>query len=520
MAVTDKQVGWLAAASGLALLAAVAVLIGGHTVHAAPAAIHAPVLHDAATQQWAMQQHGVPMRKHAQRVHYHGAYHVSLVRLTPAHAADLPSLHWLLLDLNVDVWAEGRTHVDVRTADTHALTEALRRSQPGVHADTIVADVEKQLLAPYWRAIDERTAATAQRSVAAQLHDPKAWFAEYHDLDEIYEWYRLLAAAHKDRITITRNVGTTHEGREIMALRFTNHASANAALPKKQIYVQGGIHAREWISHAIAQYIAFHLATSNDTAITALLDEAEVVLVPVVNPDGYAYTWTTDRIWRKNRRNNGHGAFGVDLNRNYPAHWGEGGSFTSPFVDKYMGPSAGSEPELQALMAFFDSLPRVVAALDLHSFSQVILRPLGWTGEDAMHEKQHKTVGDAMAQIIKNVHGTDYVSEKLFDFVLTSGTATDWFYMQSRPLTNLLGDDAIDKSNDVTVRKTALPPDHATVFRPYSFTLELRPLHPGFGDGFFDGFMLDPSEIVPVGEEVLPAFLHFARFAMDNVLTG
>ncbi|KAJ3366712.1 hypothetical protein GGF32_003356 [Allomyces javanicus] len=208
------------------------------------------------------------------------------------------------------------------------------------------------------------------------------------------------------------------------------------------------------------------------------------------------------------------------LNRNYPAHWGEGGSYANPLIDKYMGSSAGSELELQAFMAFFDPLPRVVAALDLHSFSQVILRPLGWTGEDAVHEKQHKTVGDAMAQIIKNVHGKDYVSEQLLDFVLTSGTATDWFYMQSRPLTNLLGDDAIDKSNDVTAGKKAPPPEHATVFRPYSFTLEeLRPLHPGFGVGFFGGFMLDPSEIVPVGEEMLPAFLHLARFAMENVLT-
>ncbi|KNE61188.1 hypothetical protein AMAG_06938 [Allomyces macrogynus ATCC 38327] len=463
-----------------------------------------------------MRQHSVA-RKHAHRAHYHGH---SLVRLMPAHAADLPALHRLLLDLNADVWAESPAHVDVRAADAEALTEALRQSlSVGVHAETIVADVEKQLLAPYWRAIDKRADATSRPSVAAQLHDPKSWFAEYHDLNEIYEWYQLLTVTHKDRITITRNVGFSHEGRELMAVRFTNHASTKATQIKKQIYVQGGIHAREWISHSTAQYIAYHLATSNDTAITTLLDEAEVVLVPVVNPDGYAYTWTTDRIWRKNRRNNGHGAFGVDLNRNYPAHWGEGGSFTNPFVDKYMGPSAGSEPELQALMAFFDSLPRVVAALDLHSFSQVILRPLGWTGEDAVHESQHKTVGDAMARIIKSVHGKDYVSEKLFDFVLTSGTATDWFYMQSRPLTNLFGA-ADGKSNDVaTMKKMALPPEHATVFRPYSFTLELRPLHPGFGDGFFDGFMLDPSEIVPVGEEVLPAFLHFARFAMENVLT-
>ncbi|KNE59516.1 hypothetical protein AMAG_03787 [Allomyces macrogynus ATCC 38327] len=109
------------------------------------------------------------------------------------------------------------------------------------------------------------------------------------------------------------NVGTTHEGRKIMALRFTNPVSAriNATLPKKQFYVQGGIHARELISHAATQYFAYHLATSNETAITTLLDETEVVLVPVVNPGGYAYTWNGDRLWRKNRHVNNDGSSGV-----------------------------------------------------------------------------------------------------------------------------------------------------------------------------------------------------------------
>ncbi|KNE61189.1 hypothetical protein AMAG_06939 [Allomyces macrogynus ATCC 38327] len=497
-----KRIGWLAAAS-VALLAAVAVLIGGHAVHAAPAAaLQALVLNDDATTQWAMHSTKGRTNSH-QRVHYHGH---SLVRLTPARAADLPALHQLLLDLNIDVWSALRGQVDVRAADAHVLKQALDRYLPGVRARTLVADVEKQLLEPHWHAIDERVAV---KSVAAQLHDPKSWFAEYHHLDEIYEWYQLLAAAHKDRITLMRNVGTTHEGRELMALRFTNHSSTNVTLPKKQVYVQGGIHAREWIAHATTQYIAYHLATSDDQTITSLLDEVEIVLVPIVNPDGYAYSWTGDRLWRKNRRADARGVFGVDLNRNYPSHWGEAGASKFRFSDTYMGPSPGSEPEVQALMALFDSLPRVVAALDLHAFSQAILHPPSWTLTDTVHEPQLKAMGDAMSQIIKSVHGKDYVSERLVDLYPHSATGTDWWYDQSRPLDNLAGKRGVDAMN-MSARKT--------VFRPYSFTIELRPSQEDTWQTGGSGFILDKREIIPVGEEILPAFLYYARTALDNVL--
>ncbi|KAJ3346302.1 hypothetical protein GGF32_007810, partial [Allomyces javanicus] len=175
------------------------------------------------------------------------------------------------------------------------------------------------------------------------------------------------------------------------------------------------------------------------------------------------------------------------LNRNYPSHWGEAGAST-------------------AMMALFDSLPRVVAALDLHAFAQLVLRPPGLTFEDTLHEPQFKAMGDAMARIIKNVHGVDYVSEKEIDLYPVSATATDWWYDQSRPLRNLVGKHAAD-ADDMNM------PARGTVFRPYSYTIELRPSR-----SKPPGFMLDEREIIPVGEEILPAFLYYARTALDNVL--
>ena len=78
-------------------------------------------------------------------------------------------------------------------------------------------------------------------------------------------------------------------------------------------------HAREWISPMTVMYIAERLASTYETdpRVRAILDRAEFIFVPVVNTDGYVYTWTTERFWRKNRRNNGGGSYGVDLNRNW-----------------------------------------------------------------------------------------------------------------------------------------------------------------------------------------------------------
>ncbi|KAI9215845.1 hypothetical protein BC828DRAFT_336387, partial [Blastocladiella britannica] len=253
------------------------------------------------------------------------------------------------------------------------------------------------------------------------------WFTAYHPFDDVIAWYKELAAQHPQRVAqFISDVGTTHEGRKIVALKVTNVNSTTPAAEKQQIYIQGGIHAREWISHATTQYITYNLVTSDEPRITSLLDTVEFLIVPIVNPDGYVHTWSSDRLWRKNRRDNGGGAYGVDLNRNWDANWGHGGSSSFPHSDTYMGPSVASEPETKALAALFAAHPRIVAGLDMHSYSQLILRPIGWDKRPAPHEKQHKAVTDQMAKIIKKIHGKTYVSQKSIDLYPTTGSASDW----------------------------------------------------------------------------------------------
>jgi carboxypeptidase A1 len=103
-----------------------------------------------------------------------------------------------------------------------------------------------------------------------------------------------------------------------------------------------GQHAREWIAPATALYMAHKLTSEFSEAqpVNHLLHNMEIVIVPIVNPDGYEYTRSGDRLWRKNRRiNNGSSYMGVDLNRNWDIKWGQisGGSSGNPSSEVYRG---------------------------------------------------------------------------------------------------------------------------------------------------------------------------------------
>ena len=115
-------------------------------------------------------------------------------------------------------------------------------------------------------------------------------------------------------------------------------------------------HAREIMTVEMCLYFARYLCENygTDPVATFLVDNRQIWFVPIVNPDGFVYNEDNDPdgggMWRKNRRPGGGGCYGVDNNRNYPYMWVGDGSSGNPCDDDYRGPSAGSEPENQALM--------------------------------------------------------------------------------------------------------------------------------------------------------------------------
>lgn len=185
----------------------------------------------------------------------------------------------------LDVWSSSATASEVMLRPQE-LRYALGS---GIGMDVVVDDVQ--------RLVDAE-----QRSLGQN-----EWFKAYHPLSDIKEWFQELAAQHQS-VSFQEEIGKSVEGRSIFALRF-GEAKEN----KPQVYVQSLQHAREWISGAATQYLARHLVTTEEGK--ALLEAVEIVLVPVANPDGYAFSWTNERLWRKNRRLNSGGSYGVGTAR-------------------------------------------------------------------------------------------------------------------------------------------------------------------------------------------------------------
>jgi hypothetical protein len=304
------------------------------------------------------------------------------------------------------------------------------------------------------------------------------WHEEYHPFDDIVNYYFTRCQSALSICTFVNSTGNlTWNGNRIAAA----HLTIGSPTGKPVVYWEFNIHAREWITSASGQYIFDQILlryAAGDAQVTRILTNTLLVFIPVVNPDGLEHTWTVDRMWRKNRRNNG-GSYGVDLNRNFDAQWGGVGSSGTPSSDTYRGPSPASEPETQALNNYFLNLGNVVGAIDIHSYGQLILRPYTHIQSAPPDETAHKVIGDTMRDLIFPVHGKTYTSGRWYSTLYaSSGVAQDWWYQKGA----------------------------------YGFTVELRPL------GSFPGFELPPDEIIPQGEELMPAFLYFAEAVVADPL--
>jgi hypothetical protein len=199
---------------------------------------------------------------------------------------------------------------------------------------------------------------------------------EYPDLAQIRAQMDAAEAAFPSIcrvVNLTEAYGTapTFEGRNIVGVKISDNVTEDEDEPA--FLLVGAHHAREIVTPVVALY-AIEQFTQHygvDPAITSLVDEYEIWVVPVWNPDGYEYVFTNDNYWRKNRHDFGNGV-GVDLNRNYPFGWDAlcGGS-TSVTSQTYRGPAAASEPETQTMMAFGRDRHFVKVA-DLHSYAREV----------------------------------------------------------------------------------------------------------------------------------------------------
>lgn len=354
--------------------------------------------------------------------------------------------------LAVDTWTEHREigePIDVVVFDRD-LAELTRA---GIHYDVLVDDIDAVA-----RAEAERLANAPLVAASAQ---PADWYREYKDYRAVSARLEEIAAS-APALTSLEPIGASIEGRALWALRIGSGPTP--------MLLNGTQHAREWISTMVTTCVAERLVRgyTTDARIRDFVDSTELWVVPIVNPDGYQYSWAGNRYWRKNRR----GTHGVDLNRNWDLGWGGPGSSGSKRSDVYRGESPFSEPETAALRDLVKR-ERIAIHVDFHAFSQLLLYPWGHISDPAPDEGLYRAVGDRMASAMFAKHQKAYKLMASIELYAAGGVMSDWMYGKAGA---------------------------------FSYTIELRPSRGGRS-----GFVLPPEQIAPTCDEGLAAVLELRK---------
>ncbi|ETN41549.1 uncharacterized protein HMPREF1541_03485 [Cyphellophora europaea CBS 101466] len=350
-------------------------------------------------------------------------------------------------------------HIDVALAPNQlADFEALGLNATIMHED-LGADIAAESI------IDDSSDLTARQSGSV----PSAnWFNNYHSYNDHIQFLRDLQAAFSSRSEIITS-GTSVQGRALTGIHLWGSGGKGS---RPAVLFHGTVHAREWISTMTVEYIAYQLLTTyaSDATTRGFLDSYDFYIMPIVNPDGFAYSQTNDRLWRKNRSAapSGSSCLGTDINRNWPYMWNvPGGSSTNPCDQTYRGRSQGDSPEVRGLISQIQSLQGgqgIKLYIDWHSYGQYILTPYGYScSAVAPNQAEHDSLAAGTGNAIRAQGGTRW----------TTGPSCRTLYATSGSSTDYLGDVAGAE---------------------YSLTIELR-------DTGANGFVLPASQILPSGRE-------------------
>ncbi|KAJ9057824.1 corticosteroid- binding protein [Entomophthora muscae] len=277
----------------------------------------------------------------------------------------------------------------------------------------------------------------------------------YHSIDEMYAWM--------DKIGSTFTVGKSYLGHDIRGVKIGPDSA------KFKLVAHGGIHAREWIAPATIIHMIDALKSKE-------IGQFQFHLIPVANPDGYEYSRTTDRMWRKNRQPiPGSSCIGTDNNRNWGFEWRKEGLHCE---EMFSGTGPFSTPETKAISEYILKV-RPIAYFDMHSYGNLFMSPFAYTcstrAKDFFH--QDAAAKKAVAAIAAS-SGRVYKQGTICDVIYPAhGSSADWAYM--------------------------------TANVKYSYGIELP------GD-FREGFIVSPSKIPSIGEETLAGFQAVVDFIQQN----
>ncbi|XP_027504934.1 carboxypeptidase B2 isoform X2 [Corapipo altera] len=271
-----------------------------------------------------------------------------------------------------------------------------------------------------------------------------SYYENYHSMKEIYRWMEEVVKVHSDLLQKIY-IGSSYE--------------------KRPLYVLKAIHVRE-----------------RDRTMTMLLEHFDFYVMPVINVDGYEYTWShpSNRLWRKSRSKHGNSkCIGTDMNRNFDAHWCGQGASPYECQETYCGPYPESEPEVKAVARFVrDHKNTIKAYITMHSYSQLVLFPYSYTTNRSKDHDELDSLAKKAAKAIRRTTKETYrPGPGAQTIYLAPGGSDDWAY-------------------DLGIK--------------YSFTFELR-------DTGTYGFLLPSQEIKPTCLEALSAVKEIAKHVLQNL---
>jgi extracellular matrix protein 14 len=428
--------------------------------------------------------------------------------------------------LILDVWEFANDWVDIRLAQELVpsllglLPQSLQRSHvPLLRERELAQAIFETYPTPRDHALymaSSKAAAPSpvfrnQQSIGSAAHlqgaETNIFFTDYQPLSVIQPWMRLLSSLFTTHVRLI-SIGKTAQGRDIPALRIGVHPTNDddpEPSTRKTVLITAGLHAREWISTSTANYIAYTLITGfgKVAGITRMLEDFDFVIIPTLNPDGYVYTWETDRLWRKNRQQTSvRFCQGMDLDHSFGFHWDGSSTAGNPCSESYAGEKAFEAVEARQLADWArneteNNSVEFIGLMDLHSYSQQILYPYSFSCNDlAPGLEDLEELGYGLQKAIRRAHGHVYevlpacegnavsagASGKksyLPQMENRGGSGLDWFY------------------HEMHVR--------------WAYQLKLR-------DRGTYGFLLPKEHIIPTGKEMVDAIMYFAEFLQEAYL--
>ena len=295
-------------------------------------------------------------------------------------------------------------------------------------------------------------------------------------LDELHQ----MATDYPNLITVKQKLSptlTTAQGRPLYYVKISDNPNINEAEPR--VLYTALHHAREPMSMMSLIFFMHYILENyaSDQEIKNLVDSDELYFIPCINPDGYVYNQTTNPngggLWRKNRRLNSDGTYGVDPNRNYGYQWGlNSGSSGNPASDTYRGTSAFSEPETQMIRDFCVDKD-FVAALNSHSSGNYLIHPWGYVNSTP-EPATFASLGAQLTSCNGYTVGTCYQTLGY----LASGCSDDWMYGEQSAKPKIISST------------------------------------PEIGDSFWPV----PSSIIPLCNETMQMYLQMAEYARCKLL--